>query len=151
MSTIYASRQGLNQGQAIVAGWNNQATLKNITAYVGTDGNNFLPVDDRNGYFPGVTVRIPTGGTYQEGLPVIRFVSSTITDGQIKFLVDTLLSGQQSGNVTVRYHRYDNVGAISTHDANGVLNLNLEQLQQLARKQNTYSGFTWEIVIVEPL
>lgn len=151
MSNLYSAMQGLNQGQAVVAGWNNQATLKNITAYRGNDNNNFLPVDDRNGYSPGVAVRLPTGGVYDDGFPVIRFISPAITDGQIDYLVNTLLSGQQSGNVTVRYHRYDSVGKADTFDANAVLNLNIEQLQQLERRQDAYVGFVWEFVIVEPL
>lgn len=151
MTNLYTSMQGLNQGQAFVPGWNNQATLKNITAYVGSDSRNFLPVDDRNGYFPGVTVRLPNGGVYNDGFPVVRFTSPAMTDGQIDYLVNTAGSGQESFNATVRYHRYDSVGKADTLDANAVLNLNLEQLQQLERRQDAYVGFVWEFVIVEPL
>lgn len=151
MATLYESKRGQNAGQAVAAGWNNQSTLKEITAYTGTDGNPFLPVNDRNGYTPGVTVRLGTGGTYEEGYPIVRFTSPTITDGQIDYLFSTLLSGAESGNVTVRYHRYDSVGKVDTFDANAVLNLNLEQLTQLRRRQNTYEQFQWEFVIVLPL
>lgn len=151
MSTIYYSRQGLNQGQEIAAGWSNQANLKHITALVGTDGNPFLPVDDRNGYTPGITRRLPNGGTWESGFPIVRFTSSAITDGQIDYLVNTLLGGVESGNVTVKYHRFDSVGNADVFTANGVLNLNLDQLTNLTRRQTTYEGFVWEIVITETL
>lgn len=147
MSTLYNAMQGLNQGQAIVAGWNNQATLKNITAYVGTDGNPFLPIDDRN-YTPGVTRRIPGGYTFQSGYPMVRFISPAITHGQIKRLVTAF---GLSSNVTVRYHRYNAVGITDTLVANAVLNLNVEQLPGLQRHQNAYVNYTWELVIVEVL
>lgn len=154
MATIFDALRGLNQGQAFVAGWNNTATLKNVTAHVGSDGNNFLPVNDRTnggGYTPGVTRRLTTGGTYQSGLPIVRFVSSSLTDGQVDYLVNTVGGGQQSFNVTVRYHRYDAVGKADTHVANAVLNLNLDQQNSLNRQQNTWSGFIWEFVITEVL
>lgn len=154
MATLYQSKQSQNQGQALVAGWDNTATLKNITAYVGTDGENFLPVNDRTdggGYTAGVTRRLTTGGTYKSGLPMVRFVSATLTDGQLKYLVNTIGGGQESFNVTVRYHRYDAVGKADTHVANAVLNLNLEQQNSLNRKQNTWSDFIWEFMLTEIL
>lgn len=154
MATIYESKRGQNAGQSVVAGWNNQATLKEITSYTGTDGNPFLPVNDRSnggGYTPGVTRRLPTGGTFESGYPIVRFISPSITDGQIDTLVNTLGSGAESFNVTVRYHRYDSVGRADTFDANAILNLNLEQLTQLRRRQNTYDSFEWEFVILETL
>lgn len=149
--TVFTALRGLNQGHAIVAGWNNQATLKDITAYQGTDGKNFLPVNDRNGYTPGVTRQLTTGGTRASGMPVVRFTSPWISDGQLDYLTNTLLSGSPSGNVTVRYHRYDSVGRTDTFVANGILNLNLEQLPNLQRRQNGYLAFEWQIVITETL
>jgi hypothetical protein len=154
MATLYQAMQGLNQGQAVVAGWNNQATLKNITAYVGSDGNNFLPVQDKKdgaGYTPGVIRQLPGGYTFESGYPIVRFRSPTITDGQIDTLVNTLGGGAESFNVTVRYHRYDSVGNTDTFEANAVLNLRLDQLNSLTRKRDTYTGYIWEFVIVETL
>lgn len=154
MATIYDALRPLNQGQAFVPGWNNQATLKDITAYRGTDGNNFLPVNDRNnggGYSTGVSRRLGTGGTLESGYPVVRFVSPAITDGQIDYLVNTAGGGVESFNVTVRYHRYDSVGKADTFVANAILNLNLGQLPGLARQQNAYVNFVWEFVLVEVL
>lgn len=151
MATIFQAKQGQNQGHAIVAGWNNQNLLKNITAYLGSDGANFLPVDDRNGYTPGVTQRLTNGGTTLQAKPIIRFTSPVITDGQIDFLYTTLLSGSESNKVTVRYHKYDSVGKADTFDANAWLNLNLEQLPGLQRVKNGYENFVWENVIFLPL
>lgn len=150
MATLYQSKVSQNQGQAFVPGWNNQSLLKNVTAYIGTDGNPFLPVDDRD-YTPGRTLRLTNGGTTDEGFPIVRFVSPVITDGQIDYLVNTLGSGQSSFKVTVRYHRYDSVGNADTFVANAWLNLNLDQLKQLTRKQYTYNNFVWEYVIVQTL
>lgn len=154
MATIFDALRGQNQGHAIVAGWNNQNLLKNITAYVGSDGNPFLPVNDRDepgGYFPGVLRRLPTGGTFESGYPIVNFVSPVITDGQIDTLVNTLGSGQESFNVTVRYHRYDSVGNFDTFDANAILNLILGQLPGLTRRQNARERYVWEFVLVELL
>lgn len=154
MATLYESKRGQNAGQSVVAGWNNQATLKQITAYTGTDGNPFLPVNDRDkggGYFPGVLRRLPYGGTDRSGYPIVNFVSPVITDGQVDTLVNTLGSGQESFNVTVRYHRYDSVGNFDTFDANAILNLNLEQLPGLTRRQNAREQYVWEFVILETL
>jgi len=154
MATIFQSKQAQNQGQAVVAGWNNQATLKGITMHIGSDGYPFMPVDDRNnggGYIPGVTRRLPGGYTFESGYPIVNFVSPTITDGQIDYLVNTLGSGSESFNVTVRYHRYDSVGKADTFDANAVLNLRLEQLPGLKRRHNEINGFIWEFVLVEIL
>lgn len=148
MATLYQSKVSQNQGQAFVPGWNNQATLKNVTAYIGTDGNPFMPVNDRT-YIPGVTRRLPTGGVYISGYPIVNFVSPVITDGQLDTLVNTLGGGAESFNVTVRYHRYDSVGNFDTFDANAILNLNLVQLPQLTRRQNARQQFVWEFVIVE--
>lgn len=154
MATLYQSKVSQNQGQAFVPGWNNQSLLKNVTAYIGTDGNPFMPVNDRDnggGYIPGVTRRLPTGGVYISGFPILNFISPVITDGQIDYLVNTAGSGQESFNTTVRYHRYDSVGNFDTFDANAILNLNLLQLPGLTRRRNTRERYQWEFVIVETL
>jgi hypothetical protein len=82
-----------NQGQKIVAGWDGVSTLKNITAYVGSDGIRFLPVEDREGYTSGAERNMNTGGVLMSGLPVARWTSPWISDGQIYYLKNTLLSG----------------------------------------------------------
>jgi hypothetical protein len=151
MTTIFNALRGLNNGQAIVAGWDNQATLKDITAYVGADGLNFLPVNDRSGYTPGVTRRLPTGGTFESGLPVVVLTSPWISYGQIDTLLNVIGGGQESSNVTLRHHISDSLSRTDTQNSNGVLNLNLDQLTQLERIENGYRGFQWEIVIVEVL
>lgn len=150
MATLYQSKVSQNQGQAFVPGWNNQATLKNITSYIGTDGNPFMPVYDLT-YIPGVLRRLPTGGTFLSGYPLLYFVSPVITDGQIDYLLNTAGGGQESFNTTLRYHRSDSVGVADTFDANAILNLNLGQLPDLTRRQNTREKYRWEFVIVEVL
>lgn len=140
-----------NNGQAWVVGWDNQATLQDVTAYTGTDSEAFLRVDDRNGYITGRTQRLPGGYSYTSGYPVVRFTSPWISDGQIDYLVNTAGSGSESFNVTVRYHRYDSVGKTDTFEANAVLFLNLNQREQLERLSTGYTDFVWEFVIVEPL
>ena len=149
MATVFDALRGLNNGQAIVAGWNNQATLKNITAYVGTDGLNFAPVNDRSGYTPGVTRRLTTGGTFESGLPVVRFVSPWISYGQLATLQNTINAGLESNNVTVRHHISTSLNKSDTQDSNGVLNLNLDQLPGLTKRNGGYENYVWECVIVE--
>jgi len=151
MATVFDALRGLNNGQAIVAGWNNQATLKNITAYVGTDGLNFAPVTDRSGYTPGVTRRLPNGGTFESGFPVVRFTSPWISYGQLDTLLNTIGGGLESSPVTARHHISTSLNKTDTQDSNGILNLNLDQLPGLTKRQNGYEGFQWEIVIVEVL
>lgn len=140
-----------NQGHQIVAGWDNQSLLKDWTAYVGTDGERFLPPNDRNGYTDGVTRRLPTGGTRQSGLPIDRLSFPWISDGQIKYLYTTMLSNSESGNVTAAIHTPLSVGAQDVRVYNAVMNLNLDQLENLTRKRNGYEQFEIELVLVEPL
>ena len=149
MATIFDALRGMNNGQAIVAGGDNQALLKDITAYVGADGLNFLPINDRLGYTPGVTKRLGTGGTVESGLPVVRFTSPWVSYGQIDTLLNTINAGQESNNVTVRHHISNSLNRTDTQDSNGILNLNLDQLTSLQKEENGYRGFVWEIVIVE--
>lgn len=150
MATIYQSKQTQNQGQAFVMGWNNQSTLKNITAYVGTDGNPFLPIDDRN-YLLGRIVRATRGSTGEEGFPSVYFAFSEITDGQLDYLRNTLWAGAASAKTTVRYHRFDSVGKLDTFVANCYSNLNLDQLPGLERIKNGYAGYRLQHVIVQTL
>lgn len=140
-----------NQGQKIVAGWDNAATLKDWTAYVGTDGLRFMPPNDRNGYTDGIARRLNTGGTLQSGFPVVRLTFPWISDGQIKYLFSTLLSGSESGNVTAATHTPLSVGSQDVSNCNAVMNLNLDQIASLARKRNGYTDFAVELVIVEVL
>jgi hypothetical protein len=140
-----------NQGQMIASNWDNVAGLRNITAYFGTDGLRFLPVQDRNGYTGGVERTMNTGGVLHAGFPVVRWTSPWISDGQIRYLWDTLLSDTQSGNVTIATHTPLSVGASSSFNFNAVLNLRLNQLQTLTRKGDGYRDFVWELVIVEVL
>lgn len=141
-----------NQGQQIVAGWNNEATLKNITAYVGSDGKRFLPIDDRKSYSEGIERNMNTGGILMSGFPVVRWVSPWISDGQLYYLKHTLLAGEITGNVTIATHiPGDSVGASSVSHFNAVFNLRLNQLQSLARKGSGHVDFVWELVIVEVL
>lgn len=142
----------INQGQRIVAGWNNVPTLRDVTAYYGTDGIRFLPVEDReNAYTGGVERNLPTGGFLQSGMPIVRWTSPWISDGQIRYLYLTLLSASQSGNVTIAAHTPLSVGVTASFNFNAVLNLRLNQLQSLTRKRNGYLDYEWELVIVEVL
>lgn len=140
-----------NQGQQIVAGWDNAATLKNWTAYVGTDGLRFAPPNDRNGYTDGVARRMNTGGVLMSGFPVVRLTFPWISDGQIKYLHATLLSNSESGNVTASVHTPLSVGAQDVSNYNAVMNLNLDQIATLTRKRNGYTDFVVELVLVEAL
>lgn len=140
-----------SQGQMIVSGWDNAATLRNVTAYTGTDGLRFLPVEDRNGYTGGVERDLNTGGVLMSGFPIVRWTSPWISDGQIRYLWQTILSGSQSGNVTIAAHTPLSVGKAQTFHFNAVLNLRLNQLQSLTRRRNGYVEFVWELVIVEVL
>jgi hypothetical protein len=93
-----------------------------------------------------------TGGVLVSGLPVARWTSPWISDGQIYYLKNTLLSGAKSGNVTIATHiPGDSVGSTSVAHFNAVFNLRLNQLQTLKRKRSGYLDFIWELVIVEVL
>lgn len=139
-----------NQGQMIAPNWNNQAQLKNITALLGTDNLRFAPVTDRN-YTPGIMRRLSTGGVKATGFPIIRILSPWISDGQIKYLQNTLLGGVESGNATYRGHSPLSVGQTDVFTYNAILNLHLEQLPNLQRIRNGYEQFEWEIIVREVL
>jgi hypothetical protein len=141
----------VNQGHRIVAGWDSAATLKNWVAYQGTDGVNFLPPFDRNGYTDGVVRRLNTGGVFMAGWPISRLTFPWISDGQIKYLYVTMLSNAESGNVTAAVHTPLSVGATDTTNYNAVMNLNLDQTTGLTRKSNGYELFEIELVLVEAL
>lgn len=143
--TIFTTLRGLNQGQQIALNWSNQSNLKNITALLGTDGVNFLPVKDRGFYAPGVIIPLPTGGIHYEGLPVVDFVHPWISDGQIETLMI------YRGNCTLRHHITESVGKNDTQVSNVVFNLDLNQVNGLARRQNGYLDFISRFVIVEVL
>jgi hypothetical protein len=141
----------VNQGHRIAPGWNNASLLKNWTAYQGTDGVNFLPPSDRNGYTDGVERRLPTGGIWMAGFPISRLTFPWVSDGQIKYLYTTMLSNAESGNVTVSIHTPLSVGATDTSNYNAAMNLRLDQLRNLTRKSNGYELFEVELVLVEAL
>jgi hypothetical protein len=145
-----------NQGQKVVAGWDNEATLRDWTSYMGTDGERFPPPNDRRGdigagYTDGVTRRLNSGGTRQSGFPIVRLAFPWLSDGQIKYLYTTMLGGSDSGNVTAAVHTPLSVGAQDVSHFNAVMNLNLNQIPSLTRKRNGYEGFVVELVIVEVL
>lgn len=139
-----------SQGQKIASGWDAPIVF-DWTALSGTDGERFLPPNDRNGYSDGVPRRLNTGGVRMSGLPVVRLTFPWVSDGQIDYLYTTLLSGSESGNVTAAVHTPLSVGKTDTSTYNAVMNLNLDQLQNLQRKRNGYTDFVIELVLVEPL
>lgn len=143
MATIFQAKQGQNQGQQIALGWNMQSLLKDITALIGTDGHNFMPVDDRGLYSSGVIRNMPTAGIQYVGLPTVGFFHPTITDGQIATLKT------YRGNVTIKHHIEDSVGKLTVQTSNAVYNMDLNQLLNLKRQQNQYIGFISNFVIVE--
>lgn len=139
-----------NQGQKIAAGWD-APVLFDWTSLIGTDGVRFAPPSDRNGYTDGVTRRLNTGGTRQSGLPIVRLAFPWVSDGQIEYMVQTLLGGTESGNVTTAVHIPPAVGVNDTSVYNAVMNLNLEQLRNLTRRGAGYEDFEVELVLVEPV
>ena len=136
-----------NQGQMIVLGWDNVATLKNWTAYVGSDGERFLPPNDRNGYSDGVERLLPTGRVLMSGLPIFRLTFPWLSYGQLDYL-KTTFNGQ---NVTATAHKPTSLTTHTTVTFNGVCNVLLNQAASLTRKRNGYEGFVVELVLVEPL
>lgn len=134
-----------NNGQRLALNWNNAAGATNITNLFGTDGERFLPVNDRGLYMPGVIRYLPTGGIFYAGLPKVQFRSPWISDGQIKRL--TLTYAWQP--VTVLYHVSDANGKETLTTGNGYLNLDLTQVANLTRRRNGYDGFLWDFTIVE--
>ncbi len=145
MASIFDALRGLNNGQSIALGWDNTAGLKDFTALVGTDGVNFLPVNDRGRYLPGVIQRLTTGGQYTTGLPTVAMLHPWLSDGQI----ETLMTYQ--GNCTLRHHVSESVGRLDTQISNVIFNLDLTQIGSLPRVENGYRGFVSTFTIVEVL
>lgn len=143
--SVFTALRGLNQGQEIALGWSNQANLKNFTALVGTDGINFLPVNDRGGYTVGVIHNLPTGGIYYSGLPSVEITHPWISDGQIETLKT------YRGNCTLKHHIEDSTGKTDVQTSNVIFNMDLNQLKGLRRRKNGYDGFVSRFVIVEVL
>lgn len=140
-----------NQGHMIVSGWDNVPTLKNWTAYFGTDGERFLPPYDRDGYTGGVIRRMLTAGILRAGWPVARLTFPAITDGQIDYLIGTMGTGNISANVTVAIHAIPSVGVNDVSNFNAVMNIDTDQTAVLARKENAYLKFVVDFVLVEVL
>ena len=136
-----------NQGQAIVLGWDNVATLKNWTAYQGTDGVNFLPPSDRTGYSDGEDRNMPTGTILMAGIPVSRQTFPWISEGQITYLLNTF----DNQNVTVAIHKPSSIGQMGTSNYNAVLTVDINQFSSLTRMRNGYELFVARLVLVEPL
>lgn len=136
-----------NQGQQIVLGWDNEINLKNWTAYVGSDGERFLPPNDRNGFTDGADRRLPLGRVLMAGMPIARLTFPWLSYGQLDYL-ETTFDGQ---NVTVAVHKPTSLTAWTTLHYNAVCNLNLNQARTLTRKSNGYEAWEVEFVLVEPL
>ncbi len=136
-----------NQGQQIVLGWNNTSTLKDWVAYVGNDGEPFLPPDDRNGFTDGIERRLPTGRVLMAGVPISRQTFPVMTYGQVDYLMDTF-DGQ---NVTVSIHKPNSVTKTDIYHYNAVVDVNLNQTDSLQREGNTYKLFVVALTLVEPL
>lgn len=137
--------RGENQGQELALNWNNTAQLKNFTSLIGTDGVNFLPVNDRGHYSAGVIRQLPTGGIFYSGLPVVQMQHPWLSDGQLETLLTYL------GNCTLKHHIPQSVGRLDIQTSNVVFNPDLNQLASLQRKRNGYVGFLSTFVIVEVL
>lgn len=136
-----------NQGQQIVLGWNNTSTLKDWTAYLGTDDLAFLPPNDRSGFTDGVERRLLTGRVLMSGLNISRQVFPWVSYGQVDYLESTF-SGQ---NVTVAIHRPTALTKDDVSNFNAVCNIDMNQTTTLTRKKNGYEGFMIELVLVEAL
>lgn len=138
-----------NQGHQIAAGWN--AVLRDWTAYLGDDGQQFAPPYDRKGYTEGVARRLNTGGVKHSGMPIARLILPAVTDGQIAFLASEFTDDGVSGNVTIAIHLPGAMGKMDVSSFNAVFNLDTDQLTSLERKNNAYTDFVLEFVIVEVL
>ncbi len=136
-----------NQGQQIALGWDAESSLKNWTAYVGSDGLPFLPPNDRSGYTDGVERRLPTGRVLMSGLNVSRQTFPWVSYGQVDYLESTF-SGQ---NVTVAVHKPSALNKEDTSNFNAVCNIDMNQTTTLTRKNDGYEGFVVEFVLVEVL
>ncbi len=140
-----------NQGQEIASGWNNTGNLRNWTSLFGTDGERFPPPNDRNGYTDGVERPLSTGAIFMAGIPVDRLTFPWLSDGQIRYLHDTINGGAESGNVTVKVHTSLSVGRLDVFTFNAVMNLNLGQTATLTRRRSGYDDFIVSLVLVEPI
>ena len=136
-----------NQGGQIVLGWNNAATLKDWVAYLGADGEPFLPPSDRNGFSDGVERRLATGRVLMTGYPISRQTFPWVSYGQVDYLRDTF-NGQ---NVTVAIHAPYSLNKTDTVDYNAVCNVDMLQTASLNKIRNGYELFVVELVLVEAL
>lgn len=136
-----------NQGQMIALGWDNEANLKNWTAYFGSDGLRFLPPNDRNGFTDGVDRPIPTGRILMAGLPIARLTFPWVSYGQVDYLESTF-NGE---DVTVAIHKPTSLTTFTTVHYNAVCNVNLNQNRTLTRKSNGYEAWEVSFTLVEPL
>lgn len=140
-----------NQGHMIVAGWDSAPLLRNWVAYYGTDGQQFAPPYDRDGYTAGIVRRMNTGGIKRVGFPIVRLTLPVATDGQIAYLGNQFTADGVSGNVTIAVHVPGAVGKTDVSNFNAVFNLDTDQIGSLTRRANAYERFVLEFVIVEPL
>ena len=136
-----------NQGQSIVLGWSNQSLLKNWTAYLGTDGEKFLPPNDRNGYSDGVDRVLGTSAIFMSGYPIFRLTFPWLSYGQVNYLEATF----DNQNVTAAAHKPSSLDTYTVVTFNGVCRVNMNQAQNLERKRNGYANWVIELVQVEPL
>lgn len=135
------------QGHKIVLGWDNVPTLQEWTAYADASGRRFYPPYDRDGYSDGVPQRVGTGAVLQSGFPIVRLTFPWVSYAQVDYLVDTF-RGQ---NVTAAIHKPTSHTRDDVYDYNAVLNIDLNQVAALVRKQDGYEKFVVELVLVEPL
>lgn len=136
-----------NQGHMIALGWDAQASLKNFTAYFGTDGRRFPPPSDRSGYTDGVDRALPTGKILMAGLPVVRLTFPWLSYGQVDYLIDTF----DNVNVTVAIHKPSSLTKTDTFNYNAVSTVDQNQFQSLTRRGNGYEGVVLRLVLVEAL
>lgn len=140
-----------SQGQQIAPNWDNTAGLRDWVALFGTDGERFPPPNDRNGYTDGVERPLNTGAVFMAGIPVCRLTFPWLSNGQLKYLHDTINGGAESGNVTCTVHTPLSVGQADVSAYNAVMNLNLAQTNTLQRMGKGYALYVVTLVLVEPL
>lgn len=143
MATVFDALKGLNNGQEIARNWDNTAGLTYFTALIGTDGEHFLPVNDRGGYSPGVIIPLSTGGITIEGLPTVRITHPWISDGQIETLK------AYAGEVTLKHHISESRGKTDLQTSNAMFNFDETQLSGLKRLANGYRDFVSSFTVVE--
>ncbi len=136
-----------NQGHKIALAWDNEANLRDWTAYTGADGLPFLPPSDRSGYTDGVSRRLNTGRVLKAGLPIVRLTLPWVSYGQL----DTLQSTFDGENVTIEVHTPTDLNKDDVHTYNAVCNVDLNQVGSLSRKGKGYENFVVEFVAVEEL